>query len=487
MSRPVFKYSHDIEVLEKLVEVPLITNLDTTLKAVRLWVILRSLYSEAPLSYTEFDYNEWRDFFFVDGKQSHPRDSKPTHNDPECPCSKTIKELLFDGFDQDKQWQIWKQSFKARYQNFGDERINNFLQDLENQKPFYVVGKALKNYFIKLEGNSKVTTGFLLDKQWLKKGNSKECQLVEELPVLFPQPIEPVAPQPQNNDEEKYPFLLGDFASFANIFSTKINGIYRFFIHPDYYIPDEARKRTWDWLRKLRENWEKTPVLPVKIDYFSASRGKPYTLIIYPVCIYYYQRTFYLCAFGQNPQQEQLDWYNYRLDRIEYLDTLDYWDNAEINNLKSKCYHDQDTINEFCLTELIAEIQNNLSEAYGVDFYLPHTEMLLCFNPEFHLRYIKNSFRHNSFKEISHKKAINLLQDSALSTTQKNLLIEKLKLQKSLNYGYYTLNYRLDDNSVIMRLRAWCPNVEVLLPWDLRKKMKNDMQKTWEFYQHDID
>ena len=64
---------------------------------------------------------------------------------------------------------------------------------------------------------------------------------------------------------------------------------------------------------------------------------------------------------------------------------------------------------------------------------------------------------------------------------------EQLKAQIK-NYpddGYYTLKYRKNENSVIMRLRAWCPNVEVLLPWDLRQRMKEDMQKTWKLYEND--
>lgn len=37
-----------------------------------------------------------------------------------------------------------------------------------------------------------------------------------------------------------------------------------------------------------------------------------------------------------------------------------------------------------------------------------------------------------------------------------------------------------------MRLRAWCPNVEVLLPWDLRRRIREDMAKTWKLYEDDL-
>ncbi|WP_302480962.1 hypothetical protein [Nostoc sp. TCL240-02] len=34
----------------------------------------------------------------------------------------------------------------------------------------------------------------------------------------------------------------------------------------------------------------------------------------------------------------------------------------------------------------------------------------------------------------------------------------------------------------MMRLRAWEPKVEVLLPGELRSRMANDIQETWKLY-----
>ena len=52
------------------------------------------------------------------------------------------------------------------------------------------------------------------------------------------------------------------------------------------------------------------------------------------------------------------------------------------------------------------------------------------------------------------------------------------------------MNYRHGEHGgynvepdVIMRLRAWGHNVEVLYPADLRKRMKEDYQKAWDIYQ----
>ena len=61
----------------------------------------------------------------------------------------------------------------------------------------------------------------------------------------------------------------------------------------------------------------------------------------------------------------------------------------------------------------------------------------------------------------------------------------KKRIAAHPNDAYYTMNYRDGDNSVIMRLRAWCPNVEVLFPFDLRDRMREDMEKTWDLYKDD--
>jgi CRISPR-associated protein (TIGR03985 family) len=41
--------------------------------------------------------------------------------------------------------------------------------------------------------------------------------------------------------------------------------------------------------------------------------------------------------------------------------------------------------------------------------------------------------------------------------------------------AYYSLQYRHGDNNVTMRLRAWRPKVEILLPYDLRQKVTADI------------
>ncbi|PSB00478.1 TIGR03985 family CRISPR-associated protein, partial [Merismopedia glauca] len=117
------------------------------------------------------------------------------------------------------------------------------------------------------------------------------------------------------------------------------------------------------------------------------------------------------------------------------------------------------------------------------DFYQPEQFMILRFNPDFARRYIDNSFRHSSFEKIDDfQEVISILkQESEEKYREKLISIAHL----SLNHSYYLLRYRQNDNNVIMRLRAWGHNVEVICPWDLRQRMREDLQKTWGLYEND--
>jgi CRISPR-associated protein (TIGR03985 family) len=39
-----------------------------------------------------------------------------------------------------------------------------------------------------------------------------------------------------------------------------------------------------------------------------------------------------------------------------------------------------------------------------------------------------------------------------------------------------------NDNNIVMRLRAWGPNVEVILPWHFRQRMTEDVEATYKLY-----
>ena len=114
--------------------------------------------------------------------------------------------------------------------------------------------------------------------------------------------------------------------------------------------------------------------------------------------------------------------------------------------------------------------------------------MLLRFNRDFSDRYIQNTDRHSTFKQINSKKAKDFIQRQLktniyLDSSQKKQLTNILDC--NLEDTYYLLDYRVGDNNVIMRLRAWCPNVEVIYSWNLRQRMREDIEQTWKLYESD--
>ncbi|WP_364301474.1 TIGR03985 family CRISPR-associated protein [Moorena sp. SIO4A5] len=88
------------------------------------------------------------------------------------------------------------------------------------------------------------------------------------------------------------------------------------------------------------------PKLHIKNIYNSACLNKNKQYTVYPVCLYYYHRAYYLCAFGQRPErtenQPPLGWYNYRLERITEFKKLSWdtpnfpWSKSEIINHTEK-------------------------------------------------------------------------------------------------------------------------------------------------------
>jgi CRISPR-associated protein (TIGR03985 family) len=121
-----------------------------------------------------------------------------------------------------------------------------------------------------------------------------------------------------------------------------------------------------------------------------------------------------------------------------------------------------------------------MSKAWGFDFYLTSQLMLLRFDRNFHDRYIQNTFRHETFEAISYKQAKNLIQKNTQQPEQQTLL--KILENRSDKDAYYRLYYRHGDNNVSMRIRAWRPKAEVIMPWELRKNIADDVATEFNLY-----
>jgi CRISPR-associated protein (TIGR03985 family) len=455
VSEQVFQDDPNVELLQWLARGSLKQNL---LRAIRLWVWLRSLYGNSQdrlVLGDYFTYAEWRDAFF---SSTHPKgEDIPKKHDSVCPCAKTTTEWLFNANTAivPNQWKEFMLAHTAMDITYLDKQLQ--------QRLFGITRRSL-------QGDLET----LAELGWLQYKNQKYYR-VKEFPL-----------RPMTSGDETTAaklsayalnFLHEDLVAIAETHSQTINGIQRFFLKLDYIIPHNTLDLVDDWQHELRKLWAKTPVPPIKLTYKSAKIGGTVDCIVYPICIYYVQRAVYLCACGDSPERNT-DWYNFRLDRIQSMTPLQ-WTNPGIpSNLQR--YHQKASLPSPDYIRL------EMSKAWGFDFYLPSQLMLLRFDRNFHDRYIKGTERHETFEEITYEQVQHVIRREVKQKQQQQALL-KVLTNRSPKDAYYQVFIRYQDsnnrdNNVIMRLRAWRPNCEVFLPFDLRESVATDVAEEFEYY-----
>jgi len=464
-------------------------------KSLRLYVIVYSIYEESEILKLEledkFTFGEWKNKFFIDAEIHHQRDNKPKSelHHPHCRCSISLKDWLFsfypDPIDQKKWCKKLQKELSLIDQEVTDlltwGKIINNEQEITRTKPtdksrnnskrealpggrlFAVTGKSLENDF-----DTLVTKGLL------NKSKNNQGKYVFSKVDKFPNiPTD----YPDDHISELGDILNPDLATTVKIFGLPINGVNRLSIYLDYIISDNDAIE--DLEEQLKNIWQQESVTPIRFTYSSASLWKDITRIVYPVCIYYYQRALYLSAYGQLPKQKHLlGWNNYRLDKITTIEQLNWQDQSIPLQL----------FQEYTQHKLpdVAKVKEEIDYAWGLDFYQPSSLMLLRFNQDFHERYIEDTFRHFTFQKIPSIEEVKyFINNQQLSIQEKNILLNIVKNHPE--DAYYQARYRVNDNNVIMRLRAWNPNIEVLLPGELREQMIQEVLKTWKMYYPDGD
>jgi len=456
-----------VPLLQWLASGPLKQNL---LQGIRLWVWLHLLYGEAgrDLELSDpFTYAEWRDRFFA---ATHPTgEKKPQHTDARCPCNKSAAAWLFAptlSFTQ-AEWQSYCQKHAAQVK----AQVATFVQALQthDQLPDHwetlldapLFGMTRRTLYGDLRNLTSIS--------WLtQKGQS--FHRVTDWPDV---PQQDTTASTKTANEIAF-ITQPDLAAIAENLSREIGGDRRFFVHVDYVVPQHKLDRVDDWQAALSEVWQQNPVPPVQLLYQGAGYPQPVSVVVYPVCIYYFRRGPYLCAFGQVPKtsSNQMDWRNYRLDRILKIDPLP-WTNATVPKMLKQRFITQSLPHP-------DEIAIRMEEAWGFDYYQPAQLLLLRFDQEWDDRYIRYSTRHTTFKDIPFAKAQALIQQHLQGLERQSLLIA---LQgRSPNDAYYTAIYREHDPNVHQRLRAWRPHVEVLLPLALRQRFAKEVTQEAKLY-----
>ncbi|ACK73894.1 hypothetical protein PCC7424_5836 (plasmid) [Gloeothece citriformis PCC 7424] len=410
------------------------------------WIIIRSLYDEESQYWFN---NSSNPFKCIDWFQTFQKKSPK------------FSQLVTDYWLFDEYTDLIKQSFLTSLQkryHLSSDQIEQFLTAC----PFQIDEKTLRNNFTALS---------LQKDQLIEKPERGHYQKISR------NQLNSILENLKNSVELDLTFMTEDVASIVELLITKLQGKQRLFIHHNYVVPEGQREMVADKADFLKEIWKKQPTPPLEITYYSASLNKKDNYIVYPVCLYYYQRAYYLCAYGQAPEnfKRHEQWYNYRLERILDLTEIS-WQGDKLPLTKDQIINDEKSYNP-------DYIQEQLKKAYGFDFYQPIDQMLLKFEPDFARRYINNSFRHQTFEKIEDIEEIISFIKQAKTAIQEQLIA---KVKNFPHYDYYILSYRKNDNNVIMRLRSWSPNVEVLLPTELRQQIREDFLLTWQYYQDDV-
>lgn len=435
-----------LELLRWLARGSLKQNL---LRSIRLWVWLRWLYAGDRTLPEPFAFADCRDWFF---SGSHPKGEQvPALHDPHCPCAKTTAQWLFapDAAVTEAEWQ---QDFQ-QYEAMPKPDLNRLL----NSRLFAVTRRSLAADLQEL-----ARLGWL---QYSERDRS--YRRVVQFPA-YPGARQLARPT-TTQAIDPLQFLQPDLGAIAQNHAGNVRGIQRFFLHLDYIIPSHKLDQVDDWQDNLRQVWEQDPIPPLQLKYQSARQQQTVEPIVYPVCIYYAQRSVYLCGF--NPELPH-QWYNFRLDRIEQCDRLS-WTDAKIPPALSLCYQKGTLPTPF-------DIQMELDKAWGFDFYLPSRQMVLRFNRDFHDRYVADTFRHATFEAIDRGQVTQLIRQHQ-DLNQRRSLLQVLK-SRPVKDAYYQVCYRDGDTNIRHRLRAWRPHVEVLLPWHLRWEIAQEVETEFEFY-----
>jgi CRISPR-associated protein (TIGR03985 family) len=415
-------------------------------RSIRLWAWLCFLYgdeSETQSMPSSFSYAEWRDRFFTD---SHPiSDNVPSLHDAKCRCSLTTAAWLFPPGSERSQAD-WLRSLAQH------DALPTNINAILRSRLFAITRRSLSE-----------DLQILARLGWLEQHGQK-YQRVQTYPT-----------RPQTSPTSLSNILVqADLALIANNLDQQLSGYQRFFIHVDYIVPTSKVDAVEDWQEALRQVWEKAPVAPVAIAYHSAQSGQLENGIVYPVCIYYMQRATYLCAWGYTSDlATNLTWRNYRLDRIKALLPLTWKDPRVPKKL----------FIEFKANRLPTPdyIQEQMSHAWGFDFYQPDELMVLRFDDWFDVGYVKGTVRHETFKSITYAQVKSLIKTHIDDRQQREAILSVWE-KRSPNDAYYQVRYRQNDPNVLLRLRSWRPKIEILLPWSLRQKITQEVAQEYKMY-----
>jgi CRISPR-associated protein (TIGR03985 family) len=436
-------------------------------KSVRLWVILRSLYGEVgdPV-YLEglagqFGHGDWERFFF---SESHRvgRDRVPGFHDADCACALSLEHWLFGG-----PWGCERGSWVEQFYGLVHGTEAELVALLrKSDRLFAVTGRSLEMDF-----ESLVRLGALRNQVGADGGlrRNQYCK-VEQLPDF----LRVDRSVPLGTGLNAAEFIQSDLSEFVESLAQPIQGVQRFYLHTEYIVPRQMGDRISEFQGLLKDCWEREEVPPIELVYESSREFlREFVWVVCPVCVFYYQRAPYLFGYGYYREEDgvsQLQWYDFRLDHIQRLTVLD-WDQPGLDGL---------LLARRRSLPLPDAIHDAMAEVWGFEFYRPADWLLLRFDRYFYSTYIEPTERARLFTRMTIKEVGRWV--GRLENRDERLRLQRVLALRSEQDVFCRVRFRVGDRNILMRLRAWGFNVEVLLPVGLRSQVREEVGRLGRLY-----
>lgn len=485
MSATHFAYPPSPQILQWLAGGQLANRLQRSL---RLWVLLQRFYG-AESSWREslpqpFAYPAVRPLLFA---ATHPHSDQLSVNqviancrDPACVCHRSLRDWIFSS-DSDQSEPQWQQAV-MQMTGLGEDELAQKLQE----RPFATVHRSIRDDLKQLHQLGWLHSPRSGEYQWCRSAQWP-APPIEVMPNLNGTPLSRTQLWALLRVLESISFVQPDLEIIVSALweqvsepSTTASKLakepsQRIFIHVDYILSDTVQDRVDTYQEQLEALWRRHEGGVVQFKSSLVAQERQVLIAAYPVCLHYIRRAKYMSAYGVDPQG-QLGWHNYRLDRIvsKKLKIMAWGDPNIPKPLKELWRTGQLPTPE--------AVRDQLEQAWGFDFYLPSELLIIRFPKKFARWYVDNTVRHPTFEPATYQQLPNLIRQHISEPQQQQQLLQILR-HKPATDSYYKAWIRTGDVNVLMRLRDWRPNGEVIAPLSIRQQLQTEAERELANYQ----